>query len=75
MIEEKPGLTHTISSGAVSMSPELFEKVWTNREQSSKQIYLADTDELSQLYLTPKTPHAGDNIRRFANPTPLGFVG
>ncbi|ETI29486.1 hypothetical protein G647_01939 [Cladophialophora carrionii CBS 160.54] len=50
---EKPKLTHTISSGAVSMSPELFEK----------------------LYLTPKTPHAGDNIRRFANPTPLGFVG
>jgi len=50
---EKPRLTHTISSGAVSMSPELFEK----------------------LYLTPKTPHAGDNIRRFANPTPLGFVG
>ena len=28
-----------------------------------------------KLYLTPKTPHAGDNIKRFANPTPLGFVG
>ncbi|KIW74607.1 hypothetical protein AYO21_10317 [Fonsecaea monophora] len=53
MIEEKPGLTHTVSSGAISISPELFEK----------------------LYLTPKVPHAGDNIRRFANPTPLGFVG
>jgi uncharacterized protein len=30
---------------------------------------------LEQLYLTPKTPHTGANIRRFANPTPLGFVG
>jgi len=53
MIDEKPTLSQTTSSGAISMSPELFEK----------------------LYLTPKTPHAGDNIRRFANPTPLGFVG
>jgi len=53
MIYEKPQLSHTVSAGAVSMSPELFEK----------------------LYLTPKVPHAGDNIRRFANPTPLGFVG
>jgi len=28
-----------------------------------------------KLYLTPKVPHAGDNIKRFANPTPMGFVG
>lgn len=28
-----------------------------------------------KLYLTPKTPHAGDYNKRFANPTPLGFVG
>ncbi|KIX92304.1 uncharacterized protein Z520_12050 [Fonsecaea multimorphosa CBS 102226] len=53
MIEEKPGLSHTMSSGAISISPELFEK----------------------LYLTPKVPHPGDNIKKFANPTPLGFVG
>jgi len=50
---EKPRLTQTISSGAYSISPELFEK----------------------LYLTPKVPHAGDNVKRFANPTPMGFVG
>lgn len=24
---EKPGLSHTISAGAISISPELFEKV------------------------------------------------
>ncbi|KAK5939421.1 hypothetical protein PMZ80_008725 [Knufia obscura] len=46
-------LSKVTSSGAVTISPELFEK----------------------LYLTPKVPHAGDNIKRFANPTPLGFVG
>jgi hypothetical protein len=28
-----------------------------------------------QLYLTPKVQRAGDNIKRYANPTPLGFVG
>lgn len=28
-----------------------------------------------KLYMTPKTPHAGDYNKRFANPTPLGFVG
>jgi len=28
-----------------------------------------------KLYLTPKVPHAGDYNKRFANPTPLGFVG
>ena len=28
-----------------------------------------------KLYLTPKTPHIGDYNKRFANPTPLGFVG
>ncbi|KAI0018910.1 GPR1/FUN34/yaaH family-domain-containing protein [Xylariomycetidae sp. FL0641] len=28
-----------------------------------------------KLYLTPKVPVAGDANRRFANPTPLGFVG
>ncbi|EMD00354.1 hypothetical protein BAUCODRAFT_161374 [Baudoinia panamericana UAMH 10762] len=28
-----------------------------------------------KLYLTPKVPHAGDAIKRFANPTAMGFVG
>lgn len=28
-----------------------------------------------KLYLTPKVPHVGDNAKRFANPTAMGFVG
>lgn len=28
-----------------------------------------------KLYLTPKVPHTGDAYKRFANPTPMGFVG
>ncbi|KAJ4298385.1 hypothetical protein N0V88_003415 [Collariella sp. IMI 366227] len=28
-----------------------------------------------KLYLTPKVPRAGDNNKRYANPTPLGFLG
>ena len=52
---DKPrlNLTHTQSVGGMTISPELFEK----------------------LYLTPKVPHVGDNYKRFANPTPMGFVG
>ena len=46
-------LTKTQTIGGMTISPELFEK----------------------LYLTPKTPHTGDAYKRFANPTPLGFVG
>ncbi|KAL2393614.1 Protein alcS [Exophiala dermatitidis] len=53
IVEEKPNLSHTMSAGAISITPEMFEK----------------------LYLTPKVPHVGDNIKRFANPTPMGFVG
>ncbi|KAF2093551.1 hypothetical protein NA57DRAFT_47830 [Rhizodiscina lignyota] len=50
-IAEDRGLSKSVS--AITMSPELFEK----------------------LYLTPKVPHAGDYNKRFANPTPLGFLG
>lgn len=51
--QTETNISRVMSSGAVTISPELFEK----------------------LYLTPKTPHTGDNLKRFANPTPLGFVG
>ena len=46
-------LSKTQTLGGMTISPELFEK----------------------LYLTPKVPHVGDYNKRFANPTPLGFVG
>jgi len=46
-------LTHTQTTGGMTISPELFEK----------------------LYLTPKVPHVGDSYKRFANPTPMGFMG
>ena len=28
-----------------------------------------------KLYLTPKVPHVGDAYKRYANTTPMGFVG
>ncbi|KAI1610139.1 GPR1/FUN34/yaaH family-domain-containing protein [Exophiala viscosa] len=52
-IKSEPPLAHAMSSSAISMSAEVFEK----------------------LYMTPETPRVGDNLRRFANPTPLGFMG
>ena len=37
---------------------------------------LSITPELfEKLYLTPKVPRIGGNVKRFANPTPLGFLG
>jgi hypothetical protein len=50
-ISKEPRLTH--ASTNISMSPELFEK----------------------LYLAPKTPHANDRVGKYANATPLGFLG
>lgn len=28
-----------------------------------------------KLYLAPKVPHASENVGKFANATPLGFLG
>ncbi|KAL9087133.1 MAG: hypothetical protein Q9165_006784 [Trypethelium subeluteriae] len=54
-VEKNGGLnlSKAQTSSAMTISPELFEK----------------------LYLSPKTPHSGDALNRFANPTAMGFVG
>ena len=53
-------------------------------DKSSNDLGLKQTQTISgmtispelfeKLYITPKTPHVGDAYKRFANPTPLGFV-
>jgi hypothetical protein len=63
--EENTNLRPTIT-----ISPELFEKV----RKSSSILLVYDTD-LTQLYLTPKPNTKNDLRKRFANPTPLGFMG
>ena len=41
---EKPHLTQTVSSGAISISPELFEKVWkTSTRGAGTNSLEADT--------------------------------
>ncbi|KAF2233319.1 hypothetical protein EV356DRAFT_213973 [Viridothelium virens] len=52
-VEKNGGLNLGKTQTAMTISPELFEK----------------------LYLSPKTPHSGDALSRFANPTAMGFVG
>lgn len=48
----------------------------SKNELSRTVTQLTITPEMfEKLYLTPKTPRVGDNVRRFANPTPLGFIG
>jgi uncharacterized protein len=53
------------SASAITISPELFEKVTSRRG-----IQLT-----KKLYVQPKFPVVGDFRQRFANPTPLGFMG
>jgi len=48
--------------------PQLTQTVSSGGFSISPELF-------EKLYLTPKVPHSGDAIKRFANPTPLGFVG
>lgn len=43
--------------------------------QTVSNAYTISPELFEKLYLTPKTPHTGDNVKRYANATPLGFVG
>jgi len=54
-----------------------FDKnVFNANTLSQTQTGVTISPELfEKLYLTPKTPHIGDANKRFANPTPMGFVG
>jgi len=43
--------------------------------QTVSNAYTISPELFEKLYLTPKVPHAGDAVKRYANATPLGFVG
>lgn len=57
----------------------------SHTNNDNDELHLSKTQTISgmtispelfeKLYLTPKVPHVGDNYKRFANPTPMGFVG
>ncbi|KAI1075626.1 GPR1/FUN34/yaaH family-domain-containing protein [Whalleya microplaca] len=55
--------------------------VSTNSHDEEKGLQRSPTgvtmspELFEKLYLTPKVPRSGDNHRRFANPTALGFLG
>lgn len=67
--EENATLRATRSAGTFTISPELFEKV-----RDLLSTYWSTIDG-HQLYLSPKLNNNGDLRKRFANPTPLGFLG
>lgn len=41
----------------------------------ANRVHVFLNADLVQLYLTPKTARVGDNVKRFANPTPIGLLG
>lgn len=43
--------------------------------QTVSNAYTISPELFEKLYLTPKVPRAGDAAKRYANATPLGFVG
>ena len=55
----------------------------TDSDRIDKEPRLAHTSTnisispelFEKLYLAPKTPHANDRVGKYANATPLGFLG
>jgi hypothetical protein len=67
----KPAIntTRNMSPRSDSIEPSL-----PSLHQTPTNITLSP-ELFEKLYLTPKVPHVGDAYKRFANPTPMGFVG
>ncbi|CAK7273486.1 hypothetical protein SEPCBS119000_005681 [Sporothrix epigloea] len=62
-------------SNGVHDAAILDAEMGLNRTQTACLYSPKDPAHTSQLYLTPKVPHASNNIKRFANPTPVGLIG
>ncbi|CAK7568200.1 MAG: hypothetical protein SEPTF4163_006185 [Sporothrix epigloea] len=62
-------MSHTNGSNGVSI---LDEEKGLDRTQTAVTM---SPEMFEKLYLTPKVPLAGNNIKRFANPTPVGLIG
>ena len=60
----------------VSPGDDIEAQKSSDLDLSKTQTMMTISPELfEKLYLTPKVPTEGDFRKRFANPTPLGFVG
>ncbi|KPI35973.1 Protein alcS [Cyphellophora attinorum] len=58
------------------LSDDYIEPTGSKNTLTPTVTNLTITPEMfEKLYLTPKTPRVGDLSKRFANPTPLGFIG
>jgi hypothetical protein len=58
--------THSTDSDIIENEPQI-KHVSTNISISPELF--------EKLYLAPKTPHANDRVKKYANATPLGFLG
>lgn len=65
----------------MSSTPDRTEVIHHQHSDEEKGLHRSVTgvtmspELFEKLYLTPKVPHVGDNNKRYANPTALGFVG
>jgi hypothetical protein len=67
--------TTTATTESIVRDPEvdLIEK---QPQLSHTTTNISMSPELfEKLYLSPKVPHASENVAKYANATPLGFLG
>lgn len=56
-------------------SPD-FDQIDSKPHLSHATTNISLSPELfEKLYLQPKVPHASENVKKYANATPLGFLG
>jgi len=58
----------------MSRHSDSIEPSFPSLDKTATNITLSP-ELFEKLYLTPKVPHVGDAYKRYANPTPMGFVG
>ena len=64
------GTTQTTMDGTAS------DRIEKDPQLTHTATNISMSPELfEKLYLAPKVPHAADNVGRYANATPLGFLG
>tara|TARA_R110002003_G_scaffold53_8_gene4679 strand:+ start:1982 stop:2203 length:222 start_codon:yes stop_codon:yes gene_type:complete len=59
-------IVHETDSDRIEKKPQLTHT--TTNISLSPELF-------EKLYLAPKVPHSSENAARFANATPLGFLG
>jgi hypothetical protein len=59
-------IVHDLDPNRIDIKPQLAHA--TTNVSMSPELF-------EKLYLSPKVPHTSENVGKYANATPLGFLG